>query len=82
MLQKSLGYAINKFGRFYKVPEKIVILKKIKKLQNLSHELKQQLFYQTIFWPKTLTTVAHMANETELLSYSLMKYITCLLDRG
>ena len=30
MLQKSLDYAINKFGRFYRVPEKIVIFKKIK----------------------------------------------------
>ena len=29
MLQKSLGYAINKFKRFYSVPEKIVIFKKI-----------------------------------------------------
>ena len=30
MLQKSLGYPIRKFGRFYKVPEKIVIFKKFK----------------------------------------------------
>ena len=30
MLQKSLGYAIKKFQRFYRVPEKIVIFKKIK----------------------------------------------------
>ena len=41
MLLKSLGYAINKFGRFYRLPEKIAIFKKI-----LSHELKQRLFYQ------------------------------------
>ena len=49
MLQESLGYAINKFRRFYRVPEITVIFKKIKKLQNLSHELKQQLFYQKLF---------------------------------
>ena len=49
MLQKSLGYTINKFGRFYRVPEKDVIFKEIKYLQNLSHELKQQLFYQKHF---------------------------------
>ena len=29
-LQKSLGYAIDKFGRFYRLTEKIVIFKKIK----------------------------------------------------
>ena len=33
MLQKSLGYAINKFERFYRVPEKIVIFKKITKFE-------------------------------------------------
>ena len=40
---------MNKFGRFYSVPEKTVIFKKNKKLQNLSYELKQQLFYQKLF---------------------------------
>ena len=30
MLQKSLGYVINKFRWFYRVPEKILIFKKIK----------------------------------------------------
>ena len=30
MLQKPLGNTINKFGRFYRVPEKIIIFKKIK----------------------------------------------------
>ena len=34
MLQKSLGYAINKFGRFYRVLEKVVIFKKIKNYKN------------------------------------------------
>ena len=29
MLQKPLGYNINKFARFYRVPEKIVIFRKI-----------------------------------------------------
>ena len=33
MLQKSLGYAIIKFQRFYSVPEKIVIFKKITKFE-------------------------------------------------
>ena len=55
MLQKSLGYAINNFGRFYRVPEKIVIFKKI----------KITLQFKFGFLP-----------------YSLVKYITCLLDRG
>ena len=49
MLQKPLDYAINKFGRFYRVPEKIVFFQENKKLQNLSHELKQRLFYQKRF---------------------------------
>ena len=31
------------------VPEKIVIFKKIKNLQNFSHALKQRLFYQKLF---------------------------------
>ena len=48
MLQKSLGYAINKFERSYRVPEIIVIFKKIKKIRNLSHELKQRLCYQNL----------------------------------
>ena len=30
MLKESLGYAINKYGRFYRVPDIIVIFKKIK----------------------------------------------------
>ena len=49
MLQKSLGYAIKKFRRFYRVPEKIAIFKKIKKLQNLSHELEQRMFCPNLF---------------------------------
>ena len=44
MLQELLGYAINKFGRFYRVPEK-----KSSFLYNLSHELKQWLLYQKQF---------------------------------
>ena len=39
MLQKSLGFAIKKFRRFYRVPEKIVIFKKIKNYKlNLSSD--------------------------------------------
>ena len=49
MLQKSLDYAIKKFRRFYRVPEKIVIFKKIKKLQNLSHEFEQRLLCSKLF---------------------------------
>ena len=48
--QKSLGYVINKFRRFYRVPEKIVIFKKLKKQQSLSHELEQRLFCQNLFF--------------------------------
>ena len=46
-LQKSLGYAMNKFGRFYGAPEKSPFSRKLKKLQNL--RLKQQLLYQKLF---------------------------------
>ena len=53
MLQISLGYAINKFGRFYRVAEKNRHFQENQKLQNLSHELKQQLFYQKHFLIKT-----------------------------
>ena len=49
MLLKSLGYAINKFVGLYRLPEKIVIFKKIKKNTNLSHERKQRLFYLKLF---------------------------------
>ena len=48
----------------------------------MNHELKQQLFYQKKIWSKTLTIVAQMTKETGFLPYSLVKYITCLLDRG
>ena len=85
MLQKSLGYTINKFGRFYRVPEKNRHFQENWYLQNLSHELKQQLSYQNpFFWSKTLTIVAQIAKETGFLPYmySLVKYITCLIDRG
>ena len=39
MLQKSLGYAIKKFQRFYRVPEKIVIFKKIENYKILAMTL-------------------------------------------
>ena len=48
MLQKSLGYDCNKFGRFNRVLEKNRHFQENEKLQNLSHELKQQLFYQKL----------------------------------
>ena len=48
MLSKSLGYAINKFGRFYRVLEK-KHFQENQKIQNLSHELKQRLLYRKLF---------------------------------
>ena len=38
-------------------------------------------FIKNFFWSKTLIIVANMANETGFLPYSLVNYITCLLDR-
>ena len=49
MLQRSLGYTINKFERFYRVPEKNRHFQENEKLQNFSCELKQRLFYQKLF---------------------------------
>ena len=60
MLQKSLGYAINKFGKFYRVPEKIVIYKKIKNYKISAMKLSSNWFIQNFFWSKTLTIVAQM----------------------
>ena len=82
MLQKSLGYAFNKFGRFYRVPEKIVIFKKIKNYKIWAMNLSSNCFNKNFFWSKTLTILAQMAKETGFLPYSLVKNITCLLDRG
>ena len=82
MLQKSLGYAINKFGRFYRVPEKWSISRK-SKLQNLSHELKQRLFYQ-----KKLLLIQdfdYRSKNGKRNSVSALlsgECITCLLYRG
>ena len=81
MLQKPLAYAFNNFGRFYRAPDKKKSLFS-RKLQNFSYELKQRLFYQNSFWSQILTILAKMAKETGILSYCLVKYITCLLDRG
>ena len=39
MLQRSLGYTINKFGRFYRVPEKS---------RHFQENEKLQLFYQKL----------------------------------
>ena len=49
ILQTSLGYTSNKFGRFYRVPEKNRHFQENEKLQNFSCELKQRLFYQKLF---------------------------------
>ena len=44
MLQKSLGYAIKKSWRFYRVPEKIVIFKKIKNYKIWAMNLSSDCF--------------------------------------
>ena len=82
MVQESLGYAINKFRRFYRVPEKIVIFKKLKNYKIWAMNLSSNCFIKNFFWSKTLTIIAQMAKETGFLPYSPVKYITCLLDRG
>ena len=74
MLQKSLDYAIDKFGRFYKVPEKIVIFKKLKNYKIWAMNLSSNCFIKNFFWSKTLFIVAQMAKETGFLPYSLVKY--------
>ena len=82
MLQKSLGYAINKFGKFYRVPEKIVIFKKIKNYKIWAMNLSSDCFIKNFYWSQILTILAKMAKETGVLSFCLVKCITCLLDRG
>ena len=82
MLPKSLGYAINKFRRFYRVQDTIVIFKKIKNYKIWAMNLSSSCFIKNIFWSKTLTIIAQMAKETGFLPYSLVKYIICLLDGG
>ena len=49
MLQKLLGYAINKFRRFYRVPEKIVIFKKIKNYKIWAMNLSSKCFTKKLF---------------------------------
>ena len=39
-------------------------------------------FIKNFFWSKNLTIVAQIEKETGFLPYSLVKYITCLLDGG
>ena len=82
MLQKSLGYAFNKFERFYRVIEKIVIFKRFKNYKIWAMNLSDYYFSKNFFGSKTLTIVAQMTKETGFLPCSLVKYITCLLDRG
>ena len=62
MLQKPLGYAIiNKFWRFYRVPEKIVIFKKIKKYKTWAMNLSRDCFIKIFFLSQTMTIFAKMA---------------------
>ena len=78
MLQKSLGYATNQFGRFYRVPEKIVIFKKIKSYKIWAMNLGSNCFIKNFSWSKTLTIVAQKVKKLGVLPFSLVKYITCL----
>ena len=49
MLQRALGNAINKLRRFYRVPEKIVIFKKIKNNENWAMNLSSNCFIKNFF---------------------------------
>ena len=71
MLQKSLGYAINKFGRFYRVPVKIV--QENYKFQNFSHALKQRLFYQKLILTQNFDYHSKNGKETGFQPYCLVK---------
>ena len=82
MLQKSLGYAINKFGKFYKFPEKIVIYKKIKNYKISAMKLSSNWFIQNFFLIQNFDYRSTNAKVTGFLPYIIVKYITCLLDRG
>ena len=54
MLQKSLSYTNNKFWSFYRVPEKIIIFKKIENYKiwamNLSSVCLSKTFFDHKFW--------------------------------
>ena len=62
MLEKSLGYAINKYGRSSRVPEKIVIFKKIKNYIQAMN-LSSGSFINNFYWYKTMTIVEKMAKK-------------------
>ena len=49
MLQKSLGNASNKFRRFYRVPEKIVVFKKIENYKIWAMNLSSDCFIKKKF---------------------------------
>ena len=49
LMQKLLGYAINKFVEILQSSRKNRDFQENLKLQNFSHELKQELFCQTLF---------------------------------
>ena len=53
MLQKSLDYAIDKFRRFYSVPEKIAIFKKIKSYKIWDMNLSSDCFVKNCFGSNT-----------------------------
>ena len=67
MFQKPLGYAINKFRKFYRVPEKIIIFKKIKNYKTWAMNLSRDCIIKNFFWSQTLTILAKMAKETGFL---------------
>ena len=79
MLQKPLGYAINKFGRFYRVREKIVIFTKIKNYITWATDLKGtatlmvSMFYQKeLYEPWILIQVSSKSVE-KWASYGHLK---------
>ena len=49
MLQRSFGYTINKFGRFYRVLGKIIIFKKMKNYTIFAVNLSSDVFIKNVF---------------------------------
>ena len=49
MLQKPIGYGIKKFQRFYRVPEKMVIFKRIKNYKTWAMNFNSGCFVKNLF---------------------------------
>ena len=80
MLQKSLGYAIEKIWRFYRVTEKIVIFKKIENYKIWAMNLSSDCFVKFYFDPilRLSDKIAKIAKENGFLPYCQVKYMACL----